>query len=795
MSETPIHITKLAERLRNCFYGTKGYWTTATDKIREEDGKKLHETRKIPEQLDLKHYEEHLISEKKGLTISPLYSKDEVYFGAIDVDTYKWDEQKKRNFLEHANRLNLVAARTKSNGIHLYAFTGEDNGVPAPLMINRLKNCRDQLELPELTEIFPKQDCREEDAYGNGITIPFRSFCNKKDEFKTMGLSVFNNEIKEDNIGVFCDRADRQIKHREFNLSFYKQFEKYVDPIQAVEDEADKHQITRPEILKNIRSKKEHWGGGTFDNWILLYVAKAVKDMETDRSILIDLDRVREFSDKADDQDIYFKKKIYHCRKKFGITDPDKMRQEVKRRLVHILEEDKLFDLVKNKSYKPEVVDKVFGQFFKKPACSNWLKQQPDKIEVENWVWDPQNYNPKNKVVEIEGLKYLNSYKPNDLKAVEGDTTLWIKLLDYVFINNKKHKDQFLDWLAYQVQHIGTKLRYAIVIYSKNYQIGKGSIWRVIEKVFGIHNTKEIDVDQAIDHAKEYLRNSAIVCIDEMESTGTFSQKRTLLNAMKRIITAGKLGHRARYSDYSNVPTKTNYILFTNNKDALSLPKNEERYSVYMHELPRLPQEFYDEFHQWIDNEEEAKLNRNHDKWKDGARFILHELLLRDVNKFNPHKVAPATSFNGTMSEAGAHPLSKLLKEKYDGNFFPLRKDIVSTMGVYNYLKENKELGRFRTNDIANALEFIGGQKLEQVPIKLKDETKRMTLFVIRNHSEYRDMDKADIGKAYWEWEQKDFLALVDKETGNRIGGDLYNDTETRQDNIIPPKPKKILDL
>ena len=39
--ETPLHITKLAEKLHAIFYGTKGFWTTATDKTRS-DGKKVH---------------------------------------------------------------------------------------------------------------------------------------------------------------------------------------------------------------------------------------------------------------------------------------------------------------------------------------------------------------------------------------------------------------------------------------------------------------------------------------------------------------------------------------------------------------------------------------------------------------------------------------------------------------------------------------------------------------------------------------------------------------------------------
>ena len=792
MSEIPKEIELIAEKLYNLFWSTKGYWTTPTDPPEyRADGKHKHKTKAISETLTIEHYIKHLTSDTHGLTVSPLYDTDRVYFGAIDVDTYKWDEQKKLKILQKAIDLKLTPAESKSGGIHLYAFTNEKEGISAELMRDRLKCHRDELELPKDTEIFPKQDVRLEKEYGNGITIPFRSFANsKKLDFKTMGLSIttLNHQdwkITKTNPGQFNDNA----KLKMFDEYWYKQFDDYHDPIQKAEDEADRQDITREKILQNIRKGAEHKDGGTFDNWVLLFVAKSVKAMESDYKILADLDRIREHSDKADDNNEYFKKKIYHCRKKFGIEDPDKFKKGMVKRLVYIIDEDRYFDIKKNKPYKPEVIDKVFAQFFKKPTCTNWLKQQSDKIEVENWIWNPPSYDPKNKVVEINELKYLNSYKPNNLKPEEGDIRLWNELIDYMFVGNKKHIKQFLDWLAYQVQNVGTKLRFAIIIYSKEFQVGKGSIWRVIEKLFGKHNTKEIDIEQALDHAKEYLRNSAIVCVDEMESSGTFGQKKTLLNALKRIITAGELGHRARYSDYTNVPTLTNYILFTNNKDALSLPKNEKRYSVYMHETPRLNQSWYDEFHQWIDNEQEAKLSSNKN-FKDGAKYILNDLLLRDVSKFNPKSVAPETSFNGMMSDYGAHPLAQLLQTKYDGNFYPLKQDIVSTLGVYNYLKENKELGRFRTNDIANALEFIGGEKLEQVPIKFDNETKRMTLFIIRNQIKYRDMPKADIGTLYWSQNLETDNKLSPL-TGNNLSDDIHKAVvgeDLVQDDVIPPK-------
>ena len=783
--DTPPNILKSAERLRNLFFGTKGYWTTLTDPPKyREDGKHLSETKAIPRDLKLDDYVEHLTQDKKQLTVSPLYTETEVYFGSLDIDTYKWDEQKKLKFLESAIKLKLFPAQTKSGGIHLHTFTSEDEGIKASFMINRLSYCRDELELPVDTEIFPKQSERHKHKLGNGISIPFKGFYKDPTKCKTVGLELLGQDIKEINIGVSLDKWETQTKSvSRLDQNFYDSWITYENQVDHAEKTAKK--ISQKEIIKNIIAGKEHPKGGTFDNWILMLIAKGVRGMSTDAEILSMCEKVAHKSDKSDNAD-YFQDKIDNVRGKFQIKDPDNTKEEIKKNLVYIIDEDKYFDIEKSKAYEPLVIDRVYAHIFSKPSCTNWLKTESEKLEVENWLWSPKDYDPNKLIIEVNGLKYLNAYKPNDLKPEEGDTKLWHQLLDYIFMHNKNHKKQFLDWLAYQVQHVGTKLRYAIIVYSKEFQIGKGSIWRAIEKVFGKHNTKEIDVEQALDHSKQYLRNCAIVCIDEMESSGTFSQKKTLLNALKRIITAGELGHRARYSDYTNVKTQTNYILFTNNKDALSLPKNEKRYSVYMHDKKRLEQGYYDEFHQWIDTEEEAKKNGNHKKFKDGAKHILHELLLRDVKDFNPFKVAPETSFNDLMSEAGAHPLAKLLKEKLDGKFHPVRKPIVSSLGVYSWLKANNELGRFRINDVAHALESIGGIKREQCKIKDKDsktgivEIKRMNLFIIGEHEWFKNKSNTEVGEYYWD------------DGGANPETQIYNDERSLEDPLLAEhKPNK----
>jgi hypothetical protein len=258
----------------------------------------------------------------------------------------------------------------------------------------------------------------------------------------------------------------------------------------------------------------------------------------------------------------------------------------------------------------------------------------------------------------------------------------------------------------------------------------------------GSHNAKEIDVGQAIDKSKGYLTNSQLVLIDEMQSAGDFNEKMKLLNHLKRIITEDSISSRALFIDYKIVQSCTNYILFTNHKDALSLPPNEVRYWVFMSDRERMPDSFYKEYHKWLDD--------------GGAKAILFELKNRKIAEdFNPKGIAPFTPFNKEMSSAGAHPLSKTLKALFDEQQRPFEEEIeiVSSMQVFEYLKAHRLLGRSRINDVKTALEFIGGRYIGQVRVKQRidnqDKIIKPTLYIIRNHPNYDGKQGQEIADHY----------------------------------------------
>ena len=63
------------------------------------------------------------------------------------------------------------------------------------------------------------------------------------------------------------------------------------------------------------------------------------------------------------------------------------------------------------------------------------------RIVVEDWVYDPKNYDPKERLMKLEKKLYLNSYIPSELVPEPGDTSLWDKLLDHYFNDNTKYKE------------------------------------------------------------------------------------------------------------------------------------------------------------------------------------------------------------------------------------------------------------------------------------------------------------------------------------------------------------------
>ena len=101
--------------------------------------------------------------------------------------------------------------------------------------------------------------------------------------------------------------------------------------------------MTKKGILEAIKDGQEHSSGGTFDNWITLYIAKAVKDNDTDDAIKKKLDEVREYknTEYKGGYDEAIHNKIEACRKKFDYPCPSIIQEETLKDVVYIASSDR----------------------------------------------------------------------------------------------------------------------------------------------------------------------------------------------------------------------------------------------------------------------------------------------------------------------------------------------------------------------------------------------------------------------------------------------------------------------
>ena len=140
-----------------------------------------------------------------------------------------------------------------------------------------------------------------------------------------------------------------------------------------------------------------------------------------------------------------------------------------------------------------------FHQIFPKGVtASSFFKRDPDKQIAEGTKYRPKNYNPNSPIfIAKDGLKYFNTFRPGPLEPrkfeARKEIEPFLNLMEYL-IPDEEHRDLVLDWLACIVKHPGIKMRYCIVIVSDDWQVGKGSLFRVMEMILGEENVMQTKI-------------------------------------------------------------------------------------------------------------------------------------------------------------------------------------------------------------------------------------------------------------------------------------------------------------
>lgn len=171
----------------------------------------------VTEALWLQHVEG-----KQGLGIVPIRDDNSCVFGAIDIDRYDLRMEEVEAQCAALN-LPVLPTRTKSGGVHLYAFTSEP--IPAELMKLRLEEWSVALGFGG-AEVFPKQGSLLSDKdIGNWINMPYFGALS---DTPTERYAIFNGKPLD--LLAFLDRAEAlRINHQQLDALVLQEDEAFIE--------------------------------------------------------------------------------------------------------------------------------------------------------------------------------------------------------------------------------------------------------------------------------------------------------------------------------------------------------------------------------------------------------------------------------------------------------------------------------------------------------------------------------------------------------------------------------------
>jgi hypothetical protein len=402
-------------------------------------------------------------------------------------------------------------------------------------------------------------------------------------------------------------------------------------------------------------------------------------------------------------------------------------------RIAYMMKQKKFYDLEDKEMYDAEAIDIKYAKHFsgKYTPLKFWKLSKDNKVCVD-FTYKPDT---PQRFVTVNKKLMINIYEKNDLEPdSNADTDLFDALVEHV-IPHDDYREHFLNWMAYQIQNPGKKIRHAIIMQSDEFQLGKGSLFDIHRDLLGRQNTRKIDLKEALDKAKGYLVDKQTVLIDEAKASGSWGEKSMFVNTLKTLITEGTAGIRQMYKDYAEGETITNYWINTNYRDAFPLPYNEVRYFVYFSEAKR-NEKLLEDFH-------------NERLYGDLNKGVLAQLLDRNISKFKPLGVAPATPYLDEMRKSADRPVADYIREQFKQGIHPFDRDMVTVSELFDWFgKYARSIRVTRQREIADSLKDIGG--VVKKSCRVYEMGNFVNVWVIRNHDKYKDLTAKEVGQKYY---------------------------------------------
>ena len=286
----------------------------------------------------------------------------------------------------------------------------------------------------------------------------------------------------------------------------------------------------------------------------------------------------------------------------------------------------------------------------------------------------------KDPLLVVDGMKVVNTYRPSsvprEVTIYSESDLLAIEVIEEHIRLLCDGRDAvaatLLDYLAFNVQNPGTKVRWAPVIKGVEGD-GKSLLSTLLSAVMGGVNVKTISTKAITSDFTSWARGACIGVIEELRMVG--HNRYDALNSIKPCIANDTIAVHPKGGDEYNCPNTMNYIAFTNFVDALPLDDKDRRWFVLF-----TPWDNIDEFAKKIDGSIGEYFDRIHEALEEHGPALRKWFLDRKLSsEFKPNGRAPDTAEKATMISLALSDADVILRDLIAEGCRGVSQAVVST--------------------------------------------------------------------------------------------------------------------
>jgi hypothetical protein len=309
------------------------------------------------------------------------------------------------------------------------------------------------------------------------------------------------------------------------------------------------------------------------------------------------------------------------------------------------------------------------------PLGKKWL-ECPKRREVARMVYEPGQ--PRFLTNAI------NRWQGMGVKPVAGNIAPWTRLLEQL-IPDPTARRWFERWCAYPLQHLGTKMSTAVVLWSVQQGTGKTTVYRTLREIYG-RNAVAITESHLHAQFNEWALDKQFVYADEISG----GDKRSTSDYLKELVTGHEIRVNQKFQPEISIRNCMQFLFSSNHPNAFFLEPTDRRFFVA--EVGAVPREFFNGYYQWLNS--------------GGAAHVYGHLLALPMGDFNPHSAPPMTGDKQAMIDLGRSDVERWLEDNRE--FVGTGKDWLDEYRGRDLMRQRQT--NLSESGMASALKRCGGQ-------------------------------------------------------------------------------------